>query len=93
MEYHGGSYLQFLGKPAVTVEIEPVIFKQNPINLKSIPTVKTLLKDIISGVIEDLCFPSRVEMSVPCVLDPIFIDESGKRITQAAAMRKRQNED
>ena len=65
----------------MTVKIEPVIFKRSPINLKSIPTVKNILKDIISGVIEDLCFPSRVELSVPCVLDPIYIDEQGRRIT------------
>ena len=87
-EHHGGSYLQFLGRPAVTVEIEPVIFKKSPINLKSIPTVKTLLKDIINQEIEDLCYPSRVEMNVPCVLDPVFIDEAGRRITEAAARSK-----
>ena len=76
----------------MTVKIEPVIFKRSPINLKSIPTVKTILKDIISGVIEDLCFPSRVELSVPCVLDPIYIDEQGRRITQAAAKSKQKEE-
>ena len=80
VEHHGGSYLQFLGRPAVKVQVEPVIFKNSPINLKSIPTVKTLIEDIVNDVIEGLCFPSRIEMSVPCVLDPILLDESGKRI-------------
>ena len=80
LEQHGGSYLQFLGKPAAKVEVEPVIFKKSPINIASIPTVKTLIKDIVNVVIEDLCYPSRVDLTVPCVADPIFIDESGRRI-------------
>ena len=80
IENHGGSYLQFLGKPAACVDVEPVIFKNNPINLKSIPTVKTLIKDIIEDVIESLCYPSRVEMTVPCVSDPVFLNEAGQRI-------------
>lgn len=69
-----------MGKPAVKVEVEPVIFKKSPINIASIPTVKTLIKDIVNVVIEDLCYPSRVDLTVPCVEDPIFIDESGRRI-------------
>lgn len=28
-EHHGGSYLQFLGRPAVKVQVEPVIFKKS----------------------------------------------------------------
>ena len=81
VEHHGGSYLQFLGKPEVSVQIEPVIFKSSPINLRSIPTIKSLLQDIVNAEIEDLCYPKRVDMSVPCVNDPIFIDEAGRRIT------------
>lgn len=80
IEHHGGSYLQFLGKPAASVDVVPVIFKKSPINLTSIPTVKTLIKDIVNDVILSLCYPSRVEMSVPCVADPVFVDEAGRRI-------------
>ena len=83
-ENHGGSYLQFLGKPAATVEVEPVIFKKSPINLKSIPTVKTLIKDIVNDIIESLCFPSRVQMSVPCVNEFVEIDQDGKAIKKPA---------
>ena len=70
--------MQFLGKPVAKVDVEPVIFKKSPINLKSIPTVKTLIKDIVNGVIEDLCFPNRLEMDVPCVLESIEVDQDGK---------------
>jgi len=80
MEHHGGSYLQFLGRPAVKVQVEPVIFKKSQIALNSIPTVKKLIDDIVVDVIEGLCSPSRVEMSVPCVLESIALDESGRRI-------------
>ena len=64
----------------MTVQVEPVLFKKSPINLSSIPRVKSLITDIVNDVIESLCYPSRVEMSVPCVLDAILLDESGKRI-------------
>ena len=80
VERHGGSYLQFLGRPAVTVQVEPVLFKKSPINLSSIPTVKQKITDIVNDVIESLCYPSRIEMSVPCVLESILLDESGRRI-------------
>ncbi len=80
--------MQFLGKPAVKVEVEPVIFKKSPINIASIPTVKTLIKDIVNVVIEDLCYPSRVDLTVPCVEDPIFIDESGRRINPVSKKNK-----
>jgi len=42
--------------------------------------VKRKIEDIVSDVIEGLCYPSRVEMSVPCTQDAILLDESGKRI-------------
>ena len=71
-----------MGKPAVSIEIEPVVFAKNSINLKSIPTVKTLLKDICTDIVESLCFPSRVEMDVPCVLETIHLDALGKRIKE-----------
>ena len=72
--------MQFLGRPAVKVDIEPVIFRKSPINLNSIPKVKTLISDIVNEIIEGLCFPSRVEMGVPCVAETIYFDELGKRI-------------
>ena len=79
-EHYGGSYLQFLGKPAVSVDVEPLLFKKSKINLKSIPTVKNLIKDLISEVIENLCFPNRVEMDVPCVLETIEVDKAGRPV-------------
>ena len=62
-----GSFLQFLGRPAISVDVEPVMGEVSKINLKSIPTVKTLIKDIVNKAIEDLCYPNLVTMSVPCV--------------------------
>ena len=50
------------------------------INLKSIPTVKTLIKDIVNKAIEDLCYPNLVTMSVPCVTASQQLDEKGKVI-------------
>ena len=79
-EHYGGSYLQFLGKPAISVDVEPLIFKKSKINLKSIPTVKNLIKDLITEVIENLCFPNRVEMDVPCVFETIEVDEAGRPV-------------
>ena len=50
------------------------------INLKSIPTVKTLIKDIINKAIEELCYPNKVVMSVPCVTESSKLDAQGKVI-------------
>ena len=64
-----GSFLQFLGRPAISVDVEPVMGEVSKINLKSIPTVKTLIKDIVNKAIEELCYPNLVRMEIPCVLE------------------------
>lgn len=75
-----GSFLQFLGRPAISIDVEPVLGEVSKINLKSIPTVKTLIKDIINKAVEELCYPNKVVMSVPCVNESEKLDASGKVI-------------
>ena len=75
-----GSFLQFLGRPAISIDVEPVLGEVSKINLKSIPTVKTLIKDIINKAVEELCYPNKVVMTVPCVNESEKLDASGKVI-------------
>ena len=62
----------------------------NKMNLKSIPTVKTLIKDIVNKAIEDLCYPNLVNMSVPCVAESLQLDEKGKVIKKVKEKKLRE---
>lgn len=75
-----GSFLQFLTKPAISVEVEPLAGEVSKVNLKNIPTVKGIIKGKVNKAIEELCFPSRLKMEVPCVFESPQLDEKGKII-------------
>ena len=60
----------------------------NKINLKSIPTVMTLIKEIVNKEIEDLCYPALVKMDIPCVLEPKRLDAKGKVIKKKGLKSK-----
>ena len=50
------------------------------INLKSLPTVAALIADIVNKEINDLVFPKRLTMEIPCVSESFKIDREGKVI-------------
>lgn len=74
------SHLQFMRKPAVTVDVEPVLGEQSKLNLKSLPKVTSLIADIVEKSIYDLTYPQMLEMPVPCVSHGIRIDKQGNVI-------------
>jgi hypothetical protein len=77
-----GSFLQFLGRPAVKVDVEPVLGTESQINLKSIPTITALITDIVNKEIDNLCYPQKLVMDVPCTTAMTQIDKEGKPITE-----------
>jgi Ca2+-dependent lipid-binding protein len=68
-------------RPTVSVDVEPIVGEQTMINLKSLPTVAKLITEIVNKEINDLVFPKRLPMEVPCVHESLKIDREGKIIT------------
>lgn len=75
-----GSYFQFLGRPAVKVDVEPVVGQSSSVNLNSLPKVTSIINQKVNQEIENLCFPSRLEMNVPCTTETPLLDKDGKII-------------
>lgn len=65
----------------MSVDVEPIIGEQTMINLKSLPTIAKLITEIVNKEINDLVFPKRLPMEVPCVHESLKIDREGKIIT------------
>lgn len=66
-----------MGRPAVKVEVEPVVGEESSINLKSIPRVTSIITDLVNKEIENLCFPGCLKMEIPCTTEATEIDKDG----------------
>lgn len=75
-----GSYLQFLGRPAIKVEVEPVVGEESQVNLNSLPKVTSIITRIVNDQIDELCFPGFLQMDIPCTTESTSIDKDGKPI-------------
>jgi len=75
------SFLQFVRRPQVTVEVNPVLGSQDAFNLQSLPKVTSIITDVVNKEIGDLVYPKRLPMGVPCVSEPVKIDKKGNVIT------------
>ena len=64
----------------MSVDVEPIVGEQTMINLKSLPKVTELITDIVNKEINDLVFPKRLPMEVPCKHESFKIDREGKII-------------
>ena len=70
--------MQFLGRPAVKVDVEPVVGQGSQVNLNSLPKVTSIITGFVNDAIDDLCFPSFLEMAIPCTSETVPIDKDGK---------------
>jgi hypothetical protein len=60
--------------------VEPILGELSTLNLKSIPKVTALISEIVNNEINNLTYPKKLPMEVPCVSEPIKIDKHGNII-------------
>jgi Ca2+-dependent lipid-binding protein len=65
-----GSFLQFLGRPAIRVDVEPVVGQESQVNLKSFPKVSSIITRVVNKSIDELCYPQFLQMDIPCTTPP-----------------------
>lgn len=78
---HGRSFLQFVRRPDVTVDVQSVLgHSDNTLNLQSLPKVTSIISETVNKEISDLVYPNKLYMSVPCVNEGIKLDRDGRVI-------------
>lgn len=75
------SHLQFVSRPEVLVDVEPVIGDKVQINLKLLPFVAKILQLVVDKEISDLVQPKFLILPIPCVNESFKIDREGRIIS------------
>lgn len=72
--------MQFVQRPEVTVDVEPVMGDEILINLKLLPFVDLILQRVVEKEILDLVYPKFLTIPIPCVNESFKIDREGRII-------------
>ena len=74
--------MQFVRRPQVTVDVRPVLGRDETsnFNLQSLPKVTSIITDVVNKEIADLVYPKRLKMGIPCTSEPIKLDRFGNVI-------------